>query len=195
MKLRILSRSHPLTVACGRCYRLRASHPRISLLPILSGKAFSMTQRSRILRLAAVCLLAAAVEAADERRAPSRVYTNDDLARVSVRGSAAAPEPPAIPPSPAPAEPRPANEGRRESYWRAEAERVRRRVEPWRDQVADLRTEIGARQAAPGVRPYTDPQVKAKQRKLASLEARIREAEDRLEESARRAGALPGWLR
>jgi hypothetical protein len=51
------------------------------------------------------------------------------------------------------------------------------------------------RQAEPGVRPYTDPKVRALQRKLAAVEARIRDAEDRLEERARRARALPGWLR
>lgn len=149
-----------------------------------------MTQRSWILRGAAVCLLGAAAEAAER---PARVYTNEDLARVSVRGGAEAAAPAA---SPAPAAaPTPAPEGRRESYWRAEAERVRRRLEPWRDEVAALRGEIASRQMEPGVRPYSDPKVRAWQRKLAALEARIREAEDRLEESARRAGALPGWLR
>jgi len=155
-----------------------------------------MTHRHPIRGLAAVCLLGAAIAGSEERRAAARVYTNEDLARVSVRDAATtkAPEPPSAPaavPSPAAA----ASDGRRESYWRAEAERVRRRLEPWRDEVAILRHDIPARQAEPGVRPYTDPRVRAMQRKLDALEARIREAEDRLEESARRAGALPGWLR
>ena len=151
-----------------------------------------MTHRHPIRGLAAVCLLAAAIAGSEERRASARVYTNEDLALVSVRGGT-----PAVPePAPtAPASPAAASDNRRESYWRAEAERVRRRVEPWRDAAAILRHDIPARQAEPGVRPYTDPRVRAMQRKLDALEARIREAEDRLEESARRAGALPGWLR
>jgi hypothetical protein len=157
-----------------------------------------MTHRHVISVRAAVCLLGAAIATAEERRASGRVYTNDDLARVSARDGAtpatSAPEPPPAPatvPSPAAA----ASDQRRESYWRAEAERVRRRLEPWRDEAAILRHDIPARQAEPGVRPYTDPRVRAMQRKLQSLEERIREAEERLEESARRAGALPGWLR
>ena len=150
-----------------------------------------MTQRSPILGLAAVCLLGRAAWAAEKT---PRVYTNEDLARVAVPQAAPPADAAAIPPSPVPST-APAAEDRRESHWRAEAERVRRRLEPWRDAVDSLRASISARQAEPGVRPYTDPKVRAMQRKLEALEARVREAEDRLEESARRAGALPGWLR
>lgn len=155
-----------------------------------------MTEWSRFLRAAGVCLLGAAAATAGERRAPARVYTNEDLARVSGRRGETGVEshPAAAAPTASAAAAGPA-EGRGESYWRAEAERVRRRVEPWRDQAADLRAEIAARQAAPGVRPYTDPQVRAWQRRLEALDARIRDAEDRFEERARRARALPGWLR
>ena len=154
-----------------------------------------MTEWSRFFRAVALCLLGAAA-AAGERRAPARVYTNDDLARVSgrreetgveSRPAAAAPAPNAVAAGSSP------RGG--ESYWRGEAERVRRRVVPWRDAAADLREEIAARQSAPGVRPYTDPRVRAMQRRLDALQGRIRDAEDRLEERARRAGALPGWLR
>jgi hypothetical protein len=162
-----------------------------------------MTKRSRFLRAAAACLVAPALAAADERSAPARVYTNEDLARVSGRraetGVESRPAPPLAESATAPDRDRDKDkdkaESRGESYWRAEAERVRRRVEPWRDAAADLRADIAARQAAPGVRPYTDPQVRAWQKRLQSLEARIRDAEDRFEERARRAGALPGWLR
>ena len=162
-----------------------------------------MTEWSRLLRAAGVCLLvryldprlAAAAPAAGERRASARVYTNEDLARVSgTRGETGGESRPAAPPPAASAAAAPAPSGG-ESYWRAEAARVRQRVDPWRDAAADLRADIATRQAAPGVRPYTDPQVRAGQRRLAALEARIREAEDRFEERARRAGALPGWLR
>jgi hypothetical protein len=149
---------------------------------------------SRILGVGAVCLLATAAGSA-ERRPPARVYTDEDLARVSSRrGETGVESQPAPPPAAGKPEKEQAS-ARGESYWRAEAARVRQRVEPWREDADDLRVEISARQAEPGVRPYTDPKVRAMQRRLAALEARIREAEDRLEERARRAGALPGWLR
>jgi len=143
----------------------------------------------------AVCLFAA-MALADERRVPARVYTDEDLARVSSRrGETGVESKPGNPPPEARADASPAADGRGESYWRAEAARVRQRVEPWRDDAAELRVELSVRQAEPGVRPYTDPKVRALQRKLTALEARIRDVEDRLEERARRAGALPGWLR
>jgi hypothetical protein len=155
-----------------------------------------MTDRVPVLRAAGLCLLGAALAAADERRAPARVYTNEDLARVSSRrGETGVLSQPAPAPAVEKAAPSPDTSGRGESYWRAEVARVRLRVEPWREKAADLRAAISARQAEPGVRPYTDPKVRALQRQLEMLEARIREAEDRLEERARRAGALPGWLR
>jgi len=154
-----------------------------------------MKDWSRILGLGAVCLLAAAAGSA-ERRPPARVYTDEDLARVSSRrGETGGESRPASPPPAEKPEKDEAASGRGESYWRAEAARVRQRVEPWREDADDLRVDISTRQAEPGVRPYSDPKVKAMQRRLAALEARIREAEDRLEERARRAGALPGWLR
>ena len=163
-----------------------------------------MTERSRFLRAAAVCLLVpyldprlgAAAATAGARRATARVYTNEDLARVSGRrGETGGESSPAVAPPASSATATDPASRLGESYWRGEAARLRQRVEPWRDAAADLREKIAARQAAPGVRPYTDPQVRAGQRRLEALEARIREAEDRFEERARRAGALPGWLR
>jgi hypothetical protein len=142
------------------------------------------------------CLLAAALAAAGEKRAPARVYTDEDLARVSGRrGETGVESTPAAPPPPEEPVASNASSGRGESYWRGEAARLRERVGPWREAIADLRVEIAARQALPGVLPYTDPKVRAWQRKVAALEARIRDAEDRFEERARRAGAMPGWLR
>ena len=163
-----------------------------------------MTEWSRFLRAAALCLLvrhldprlAAIAAEGDDGRAPVRAYTNEDLDRVSPRRGETGGEsqPAAAPAERAAGSTEPAAD-RGESYWRGEAARVRQRVDPWRDAAADLRTEISARQSEPGVRPYTDPKVRAWQRRLAALEARIRDAEDRLEERARRARALPGWLR
>jgi hypothetical protein len=158
-----------------------------------------MTEWTRFRRAAAVCALAvspAAAAQAEDGRAVKRVYTNEDLARVSPHrgetGGESTPATPAVAESAADSAPA---KGGGESYWRGEAARVRQRVEPWRDAAADLRAAIAARQAEPGVRPYTDAKVRALQRKLAGLEARIRDEEDRLEERARRARALPGWLR
>ena len=82
-----------------------------------------------------------------------------------------------------------------EERWRASAERLRARLQPLKEQADDLRRQIDERRRAPGVRPLTDPRVRADQRKLDTLESRIREAESAFEDRARRAGALPGWLR
>jgi hypothetical protein len=156
-----------------------------------------MTEWSRFLRAAAVCLLAAKAATAQDDARRARVYNNDDLDRVSPRrGETGGDSQPAAPPRPeAAADGGGSAKGNGESYWRSEAARVRQRVDPWRDAAAELRVNIAARQAEPGVLPYTDPKVRAMQRRLAALEARIRDAEDRLEERARRAGAFPGWLR
>jgi len=155
-----------------------------------------MMDRARFLGAGAALLLAAAGFASDQRRAPARVYTDEDLARVSDRrGETGVESKPAAAAPMANAVVPPSAGARGEQYWRAEAARVRQRVEPWRNAASDLRTEIEARRSEPDVRPYTDPKVRALQRRLAALEARIHEAEDRFEERARRAGALPGWLR
>lgn len=154
-----------------------------------------MQHSSRFLGMGAACLLAAAAGSA-ERRPPARVYTDEDLARVSSRrGETGVESKPASPPAADKRDTKQPASPRGEPYWRAEAARVRHRVEPWRADAYDLRVEISTRQAEPGVRPYSDPKLRAMQRRLAALEARIRDAEDRLEERARRAGALPGWLR
>jgi hypothetical protein len=84
---------------------------------------------------------------------------------------------------------------RGEEYWRSQADRLRTRLQPARDRADDLRLQIEERQRQPGVRPYSDPKIVADQRKLEILERRIREAESNFEDRARRAGALPGWLR
>ena len=56
------------------------------------------------------------------------------------------------------------------------------------ERVDDLRRK-------PGVLPYSDPRIVSLETRRRALEVRAREAELRLEERARRAGALPGWLR
>ncbi len=156
---------------------------------------------------AVVCLLPRA--GADEKaRVP--LYTNEDLRRVAgERGDTGVSSAPAVPPAPDPA-PEPETRASRsaagvrggdgEAYWRAEAERVRRRVFALRQRQAALRgrledenaRERGRRHAPRGAAPRGTQEL---QRQIDSLEERIRWEEGRLEERARRARALPGWLR
>jgi hypothetical protein len=133
-----------------------------------------------------------------EAKKPIPLYTNDDLKRVSpYRDQTGALSTPAVASSPEPADPpnagRPA--ARSEAYWRREAQRLRDRVRRLDDQMDGLRTRIDDRRRRPGVRPFSDPQIEAWQRRLRVLEERKREEESLFEERARRAGALPGWLR
>jgi hypothetical protein len=143
------------------------------------------------------CLLLCAAVAAAAEAPERRVYTNDDLDRI--RGERGEVSPPAAPsPAASPAPPAgsgPRDRDLREEHWRREADRLRERLQPLRDQLDDLEEQADARWRTPGVKPVTDAKLRALQQKRAALEARIREAEERLEERARRAGALPGWLR
>jgi hypothetical protein len=131
-----------------------------------------------------------------EERPPVPLYTNDDLERVrpfrEQTGVTSQPATAAAEPSREPASERP---GRGESHWRREAERLDDRLRPLRARVTDLRRRIDERWSAPDVRTLSDPRLAAWQRDLAETEATIRELEARFEERARRAGALPGWLR
>jgi len=146
---------------------------------------------ARLMMLAVSLALGGAIRA----DAPARVYTNDDLDRVSPRrgetGAGSRPAPaPETPPPPAARE-----AGSGEEHWRREAGRLRDRLQPLRDQADDLREQMEERSRTPGVKPVTDPKLRALERRLAQVEARIRDRELELEERARRARALPGWLR
>jgi len=139
--------------------------------------------------LAAVCPLAAAAE-------KPRVYTNDDLERVApFRDQTGVDSKPAHRPGAAGARASQKVEGRDERYWREQADRTAEQVRRLREQAEALGERIAERRRQPGVMPYSDPHVVAMEQKRQTLEARAREAESRLEERARRAGALPGWLR
>jgi hypothetical protein len=143
-----------------------------------------------------LCLtLALAAEPADEKSAVP-LYTNEDLERVRPQrdrtGVASQPAASAdAPPEPA-AQPA---KGRGEAYWRREAERLADRLRPLRSRAADLRRRIDERWGDPKVRTLSDPRIAAWERELAETQATMRELEARLEERARREGALPGWLR
>jgi hypothetical protein len=122
------------------------------------------------------------------------LYTDDDLQRVSpLRDQTGGGMVPAAPATTGSGELKP--ERSDEAYWRREAERLRARVDPWRERAASLRAEIEERRRGPGVRATNDPRLESLQRRLDALEGRIRETEDRLHERARRAGVPPGWLR
>ncbi len=84
---------------------------------------------------------------------------------------------------------------KQERYWRREAQRLRERIRPVRQQVEDLRLRIEERRRQPGVRLVTDPTIQSWKRKLESLTRKIRDWERRFAQRARRQRALPGWLR
>ena len=153
-------------------------------------------------RLTAACVLAscAFLRAADDGKPRARAYTNDDLARYAHLRA----EEPADEPAPARSRSRrPAREGatpaaastRGEAYWRREAERTEDTVRRLREQAGDLAEKVSDLRRQPGVMPYSDPRIVRLETRRRAIEERAREAELRLEERARRAGALPGWLR
>ena len=146
-------------------------------------------------------------------RKPVPLYTNEDLDRVSARrGETGVFESETVP--------GPADAGdaqvrssapRGEPYWRHEADRLRARLRPRRAHIEELRARIAEREAHPGLtRPHRagrsgsgtatsassrETQLAQWRARLAELEREVRDEEDRFEERARRAGALPGWLR
>jgi hypothetical protein len=153
---------------------------------------------------------------AEEKKAV-RVYTNEDLDRVSpYRGQTGVESVPAVEASQRGAAPvhgaaggQAAGNARgagREAYWRHEAERVRTRVRSLEARANELRLQIQKEQQREHDRPLvfgrghstqaTPPSaVPGLQAKLAAAEREARAVQDELEDRARREGALPGWLR
>ncbi|HEX9203971.1 MAG TPA: hypothetical protein VF964_08415 [Vicinamibacteria bacterium] len=158
-----------------------------------------------------VCLAVVAAPAlADEteKKRPVPVYTNEDLERVrpfrDETGVASVPA--SWPPDPLGAVgPRARRAGSRasdsgvrdEAWWRREAARVRDRESALDLQAAELRRRITEARAEPwsSRRRRAVPDTRPWQARLAAIEERRRALEDDLLERARRAGALPGWLR
>jgi hypothetical protein len=130
---------------------------------------------------------------------PPRVFNNDDLDRLApyrgqTGGSAPSREfdrPPAREKTDAAA----SKTTSREPYWRAEARRVRQRMQAHEDRAVVLRQQIEERRAKPGVSPYSDPQIRRLQDSADLQLSRSRELEADLLDRARREGALPGWVR
>ena len=146
---------------------------------------------------AALALLSGCVRPAfGDDRQPSRLYTNEDLDRVHpFRAETGATSVPAVSTPPLPAAPPAGSPARGEAYWRREAERLQDRLAPLAERAERLQARLAERRHRPGVRPYTDPQLLAWQAQLDGIQARMRALEERLQERARREGALPGWLR
>jgi hypothetical protein len=156
-------------------------------------------------RQTAACVLAscALLRAADDAKGGARSYTNEDLERYAHLRT----EEPAdvADDGPAPGRSRSrrapreraaaASTTRGEAYWRREADRTNEVVGRLRDQSADLAEKVADLRREPGVLPYSDPRIVRLEARRRVLEERARDAESRLEERARRAGALPGWLR
>jgi len=153
-----------------------------------------------------VCL-AAGRPCGSEEKKPARVYTNEDLDRVHPYRDETGVASRSAVSATAETTGGKTRQGRRagatagterrsaEQEWRRSAERLREKLQRARDRADDLRLKIEERRRQPGVRPYSDPRIVADQRRLEILERRIREAESGFEDRARRAGALPGWLR
>lgn len=137
-------------------------------------------------------------------RAQTPTYTNADLERVSPLRAETGGENEPPPAEKAPAERR-ASEARAhdESTWRAEARRVAAAAARLRDKAADLRgraqeqrdreRDAPPRRAGAGARPGRAAERLEEQARRA--EARAEALELELWERARRARALPGWLR
>ncbi len=141
-------------------------------------------------------------------------FTNDDLDRIAPRrGETGVLSTPAFEPA-GPAKGVKAAktaEAGGEEYWRAEATRVRGGLARLRGQAQAARARLdkarrSARDAAfraaqAGAKPRADPAPRPEARvaelesDLRELEEQIRAREEELEERARRAGALPGWIR
>lgn len=149
----------------------------------------------RVVAWLVVLLLLAAVAMTEEKK-PVPTYTNEDLLRVRpFRGETGVDSRPAVESQSASSSTDPRPKGPGEAYWRREAERLEHRLRPLRARAATLRRKIDERWRKAGVRPLTDPQILEWERSLSETEAEIRDLEARFEERARRAGAMPGWLR
>jgi hypothetical protein len=164
-----------------------------------------------------LCIPAAADDApASPPRPAVRVYTNEDLDRVRpFRDQTGVRSVPAVAPG-GPASPTRGRaldglgsafvdaHGRGEDYWRREAERVRDKVRSMETQADELRLRVAeraeearhvltrGRRRSSGSGSASAAGLRAR---IQALERRMKEMEIDLSERARRAGALPGWLR
>ncbi|MBI3932174.1 MAG: hypothetical protein HY317_02055 [Acidobacteria bacterium] len=141
-----------------------------------------------------VVLATAPVSARDE----TYTYTNEDLERVAPyrdqMGAWTVDGPgPGAGKAPTPDRQATAQEAT-ERRWRREARRLQERLAPRKKRADELRQRIEERRHATGA-PWKDPQRERLESELEAVEFLIRQAEDAFEERARKAGALPGWIR
>ena len=147
-----------------------------------------------------VLALGTAGAAEEKKRVP--VYTNDDLDRVAPLRGQTGVDSSGVPVTHAPPPERGADRGaiKAEAYWRREADKLRARQERTRDRIENLRSRVSAVEAQSGprsgeARARGAAQVEIWRGHIALLEARLREEDGQFADRARRAGALPGWLR
>lgn len=155
-----------------------------------------------------LCVLLLAASAHAEEKPAAVVYTNDDLARVApLRGETGVTSVPAFRPPERQADK--AIETHGEPYWRAEADKVqgelrrlRREGDKLRGRIDALKREAALRAAMSSRSKPSQGRGDSYQTRIAALQDQLRqlehdagEREARLEERARREGALPGWIR
>lgn len=161
---------------------------------------------------ALLCLAGAANARAEEPKRRTS-FTNDDLDRIAPRrGETGVLSTPASKPDAAAPRPAKAADESGEAYWRREADKVRGAVQRLKAQAEAARARLdkarraardaefrSARTAARGgsaaERGRADVRLAELEADLRGLEQQIRSREEELDERARRAGALPGWIR
>lgn len=127
-----------------------------------------------------------------------RVYGNQDLDRVHAQreetGSSSVPAVSEIAPRPSTRSPAARTSG--EDFWRKEAEAHRARVAALQRSLAELQDKAAVKHPAPTYgRRTAAASPPPFDRRIAALQARIRDEETHFLDRARREGALPGWLR
>ena len=147
-------------------------------------------------------VLALGTAGAAEEKKPVPVYTNDDLDRVAPRRDETGVNSSGAPVMPATSPAGEAGDGsaKSEAYWRREADKLRARQQRTRDRIDNLRSRVAAVEGRSGprsgeARARGAAQVEIWRGYIAVLEGRLREEDGQFADRARRAGALPGWLR
>ena len=158
-----------------------------------------MTWRSLGLSL---LVLALGTAGAAEEKKPVPVYTNDDLDRIAPFRDQTGVNSPAAPVTAtvAPGRAESGGAGKAEAYWRREVEKLRARQQRGHARIDTLRSRLAAAEARSGprsgeARARAAAQVEMWRADIEVLEAQLREEDARFADRARRAGALPGWLR
>ena len=161
------------------------------------------------LGLSLLVLALGTAEGAEEKKQVP-VYTNDDLDRiaplrdqtgVSSTGAPVAASLPSGKSGRAGTAPKADDfAAKSEAYWRREADKLRARQQRARAKIETLRSRMAAAENQSGprsgeARARGAAQAETWRGQIAALEAQLREEDAQFADRARRAGALPGWLR